>query len=148
MTNAVAASRVAFTPTLDRRALDGLASNPQAARTRYPKLMAVCQCFESVFMSQLFRVMRQGESKDTLFGGGMAEGIYREMLDDQLANEMATTGSTGIAEMLYGQLEAVALAQKARAENASRDGTDTGPALVMEAADDATTQTRSERVSP
>ncbi len=148
MTNAVAASRVAFMPTLNRGVLDELASNPQADRSRYPKLMAVCQCFESVFMSQLFRVMRQGESKDKLFGGGMAEGIYGEMLDDQLAGEMATTGSTGIAEMLYGQLEAVALAQKARAESTSRDGTDTGPALVMEAADDATTQTTSERVSP
>jgi flagellar protein FlgJ len=135
-------------PTLDRGVLDELASNPQAARARDPKLMAVCQCFEAVFMSQLFRVMRQGESKDTLFGGGMAEGIYREMLDDQLASEMATTGSTGIAEILYDRLEATALAQKAHAENASGDGTDTGPALVMEAADDTTTQTRSERVSP
>ena len=148
MTNAVPAPRVAFTPTLNRGVLDQLASNPQAARTRCPKLMAVCQCFEAVFMSQLFRVMRQGESKDKLFGGGMAEGMYREMLDDQLANEMATTGNTGIAEILYERLEATALAQKAYAHNASGDGTDTGPALVMEAGDDVTTQTTSERVSP
>jgi len=107
---AMPVSGVAFMPRLDRAALAAEAHNAQAAGARDPELMAACQHFEAVFLSQLMRVMRQGESKDKLFGGGLAEGIYRELLDDQLAGEMATTGGTGISAMLYEQLEAAALA--------------------------------------
>jgi flagellar protein FlgJ len=140
VTNPAPASPIAFMPTLNRGSLTELASNAQAARARVPELMAVCQCFEAVFLSQLFRVMRLSEPKDKLFGGGMAEGIYREMLDDQYASQMATTGGTGIAEMLYNQLEAAALPAKNRLHDSGRDGTDTGPTFVMEAADDVTTR--------
>jgi flagellar protein FlgJ len=136
--DAMPVAGVAFVPQLDRAALAARADNPLAASARVPELMAACQSFEAVFLSQLMRVMRQGESKDKLFGGGMAEGIYREMLDDQLASGMATAGSTGIAEMLYAQLETVALAEQARAR--ATHGTDTVPNPVMEAAHDTVTQ--------
>jgi flagellar protein FlgJ len=138
VTNAAPTAGIAFVPQLDRAALAARADNPLAASAHDPELMAACQSFEAVFVSQLMRVMRQGESKDKLFGGGMAEGIYREMLDDQFASEMATSGSTGIAEILYAQLEAVALAQRARARAAH--GTDTVPNTVMEAVHDTVTQ--------
>lgn len=135
MVGAVPASGVAFMPRLDEAALLAEADNPQAAGARCPELMAACQHFEAVFLGQLMRVMRQGESKDTLFGGGLAEGIYRELLDDQLASEMATTGSTGIAAMLYERLEATALAQAREGH-----GTDTVSGGSMEATDEATTR--------
>jgi Rod binding domain-containing protein len=148
VTDTLSAAGVAFAPTLDRAALTARADNPQAAHARLPELMAACQSFEAVFLSQLMRVMRQGESKDKLFGGGMGERIYREFLDDQLASEMATTGSTGIAEMLYERLEAAALADQAPARAAhdtsgraaSGHGTDTVLNPVMEAVHDTLTQ--------
>ena len=143
MTNAAPTAGVAFVPQLDRAALTALADNPLAAGARDPELMAACQSFEAVFVSQLMRVMRQGESKDKLFGGGMAEGIYRELLDDQLASEMATTGSTGIAQLLYDDLEQLALLQAAQAKRARETfahGTDTVPNTVMEAVHDTVTQ--------
>lgn len=120
MADAMPMAGVAFMPVLDRAALAAQADNSQAASARNPMLMAACQSFEAIFLSQLMRVMRQGESKDKLFGGGLAEGIYREMLDDQLAREMATAGNTGLSGMLYEQLEAAV-----QAENAP--GTDTVP---------------------
>jgi len=145
-------SSVAFVPVLDRTALTLQADNPQALGARDPELMAACQCFEAVFLSQLMRVMRQGESKDKLFGGGLADGIYREMLDDQLTREMATSSGTGIADMLYEQLEAAALTNRLRAGNAQQTsahgtdahGTDTVPNRLMEATHDGLTR----RMSP
>ena len=152
MTDAWPVSGVAFVPMLDRAALVARVDNPQAARARYPELMAACQSFEAIFLSQLMRVMRRGESDDKLFGGGMAEDIYRELLDDQLAGEMATTGSTGVAELLYDQLEAATRADRAPTEDAQgadahgadAHGTDTVPNRVMEAVHDTATR----RMSP
>jgi Rod binding domain-containing protein len=136
VTNAVPTSGVAFMPALDRGALAARADNPQAAAARVPELMAACQSFEAVFFSQLMRVMRQGEMKDKLFGGTMAGGIYREMLDDQFADEMATSGSTGISTILYDSLEPLALlsqAQRAEASSSHGHGTDVVPDLVKDA---------------
>jgi len=91
--------------------------------------------------------------KDTLFGDSMAEGIYRELLDDQLADEMATSGSTGISQTLYDSLEELELlaeAQRAQAASATGHGTDVVPDLVMEV--DAHTRARDDepvrRTSP
>jgi len=139
VTDTVPTSGVAFSPALDRAALAARADNPQAAAARIPELMAACQSFEAVFLSQLMRVMREGETKDKLFGGSMAEGIYREMLDDQLANEMATTGSTGISRTLYDsleELELLAQAQRAQAAGSTGHGTDVVPDLVTEVGHD------------
>ena len=136
MTNAVPTSGVAFVPVLDRAALAAHADNAQATAARSPELMAACQCFEAVFLSQLMRVMRQGEMKDKLFGGTMAEGVYHELLDDQLTTEMATSGSTGISRMLYDYLEPLELsaqAQRAQAASAPGHGTDVVPDSVMDA---------------
>jgi Rod binding domain-containing protein len=133
-------------PLLDRTALAVEANNPQAASARCPELMAACQSFEAVLLSQLMRVMRQGESEDKLFGGGLAEGIYREMLDDQLTRGMATSGDTGIAQMLYDQLDAAAAADAARAgstHEATAHGTDTVPTMLMEATHDGRIARRS-----
>jgi Rod binding domain-containing protein len=143
---AASTAGVAFMPVLDRAALAVEADNPQAASARCPELMAACQSFEAVLLSQLMRVMRQGESQDKLFGGGLAEGIYGELLDDQLTREMATSGDTGIAQMLYDQLEAAAAADTARAGSApeaTAHGTDTVPTVLMEATYDGWTRRRS-----
>lgn len=136
MTSTMPTAGVAVSPQLDRAQLAQMAQGPVASKARSPMLMAVCQSFEAVFMSQLMRVMRQGESKDKLFGGGMAEGIYRELLDDQLAGEMATSGSTGMAEMLYNQLERQAIAQEL-ANQSRGQRTDTAAGGAMEAANNA-----------
>lgn len=136
MTLTMPTAGVAVSPQLDRTQLAQMAQAPEAAKARFPLLMAACQSFEAVFLSQVMRVMRQGESEDKLFGGGMAEGIYRELLDDQLAGEMATSGSTGVAAMLYEQLEQQAIAAEQLRES-RRHGTDTGANEATETADNA-----------
>jgi len=127
---------VAVSPQFDRTQLAQMAQAPEAAKAGFPMLMAACQSFEAVFLSQLMRVMRQGESKDKLFGGGMADGIYRELLDDQLGSEMATSGSTGIASLLYEQLEQQAVAAQ-RVDEMLGHGTDTVASGATETADNA-----------
>jgi Rod binding domain-containing protein len=145
---AASTAGVAFMPVLDRAALAVEADNPQAASARCPELMAACQSFEAVLLSYMMRVMRQGESRDKLFGGGLAEGIYREMLDDQLTREMATSGGTGIAQMLYEQLEAAAVADNAGrggdARQAIAHATAGGPGLFVAAMPDGWTRERAQ----
>ncbi|MBN1916594.1 MAG: rod-binding protein [Verrucomicrobia bacterium] len=152
MTNGVSTSTIAFMPALDRAALTARAESPQAAAVRIPKLLAACESFEAVFLSKLMRVMREGEPKDTLFGGSMAEGIYREMLDDQFADEMAKSGSTGIGRILYNSLEELELlAQAQRAGQAGAVPPEAGDRHVVMDADvptEALNDNGARRMSP
>jgi flagellar protein FlgJ len=53
----------------------------------------------------MLNVMRKSVSKTGLMDGGMAEEIFEDMLYDEYAQKMAETGSFGIADMIYRQLE-------------------------------------------
>jgi len=76
--------------------------------------------FEGIFVGMLFRELRKDESDQTLFGPRTnADKIYGEMLDDQRANEIASTGSFGIAKMLESQLRGAVLANASQEAQAS-----------------------------
>jgi flagellar protein FlgJ len=68
------------------------------------KIKDLSKDFESVFMEQMFKTMRESVQKSGLIDGGNAEDIYRSMLDSEYAKSMATQGSTGIASMIERQL--------------------------------------------
>jgi flagellar protein FlgJ len=68
------------------------------------RLYKVSQEFEAIFIKQLLNVMRKSVSKTGLMDGGMAEEIFEDMLYDEYAQKMAETGSFGIADMIYRQL--------------------------------------------
>ena len=52
----------------------------------------------------MLNVMRKSVNKTGLMDGGMAEEIFEDMLYDEYAQKMAETGSFGIANMIYKQL--------------------------------------------
>lgn len=68
------------------------------------RLYKVSQEFEAIFIKQMLNVMRKSVSKTGLMDGGMAEEIFEDMLYDEYAQKMAETGSFGIANMIYKQL--------------------------------------------
>ncbi|OGP15042.1 MAG: hypothetical protein A2052_05040 [Deltaproteobacteria bacterium GWA2_54_12] len=60
--------------------------------------------FESLFINQMFKSMRETIGKSELFHGGKAEDIYSSMLDAELSKNMAQAGGIGLADMLMRQL--------------------------------------------
>jgi len=83
-------------------------------------LHKVATQFEGIFVGMLLHEMRQGESDTTLFGTKTnAEKIYGEMLDDQRADAIASTGSFGIAKILESQLRAAVLANASQEAKSS-----------------------------
>jgi flagellar protein FlgJ len=70
------------------------------------RLYKVSQEFEAIFIKQMLNVMRKSVSKTGLMDGGMAEEIFEDMLYDEYAQKMAESGSFGIANMIYKQLDA------------------------------------------
>ncbi|MEZ8604355.1 flagellar assembly peptidoglycan hydrolase FlgJ [Vibrio splendidus] len=70
-------------------------------------LTAAAKQFESIFTSMLFKSMRDANSSfksDML--NSQNEQFYRQMQDDQMASELSTSGSLGLADMIVAQLSA------------------------------------------
>ena len=70
-------------------------------------LTAAAKQFEAIFTSMLFKSMRDANSSfksDML--NSQNEQFYRQMQDDQMASELSTNGSLGLADMIVAQLSA------------------------------------------
>ena len=63
--------------------------------------------FEAVFVKQLFEVMDKTVQKSELFHGGQAEDIFKSMLNDEMAKNIASSPTTsfGLAEQIYQQMK-------------------------------------------
>jgi len=68
------------------------------------QLKKACSEFEAIFLSQLTRAMRKTVPESGLLDSGLAGDIYRDMLDVEIAAQMARRGGVGIGETLYKQL--------------------------------------------
>ncbi|WP_106638991.1 rod-binding protein [Allosphingosinicella vermicomposti] len=83
----------------------GAAGAPQQSGPKTAELKAAAQAFEAVFLRQMIGSMRQaGLGEDIL--GSRATDQFRELSDAKLADNMAETGSFGVAEMLLKQFGA------------------------------------------
>jgi flagellar protein FlgJ len=69
------------------------------------KLKAAAQQFEAVFLRQMIASMRQASPGDGLFDSSASD-QFRDMADARVADDMATKGGLGIAEMLIRHLGA------------------------------------------
>lgn len=56
--------------------------------------------FESIFLGLVLKSMRDSVQKSGLIDGGNAENIYRSMLDDEYAKQMAAQHHTGLADQI------------------------------------------------
>ncbi|CAG1772299.1 Murein DD-endopeptidase MepM [uncultured bacterium] len=82
------------------------AAGPGKAQPRVSEkeLRAAAAEFESLFINQMMKSMRESIGKSELFHGGNAEEIYTSMLDTELSKNMAKAGGIGLANMLLRQL--------------------------------------------
>ena len=79
-------------------------SNQNGTVDKTSKLYKVSQEFEAIFIKQMLNVMRKSVGKTGLLDGGLAEEFFEDMLYDEYAEKMAESGSFGIADMIYRQL--------------------------------------------
>lgn len=76
---------------------------PQVERGK-DDLKKAAQEFESYFISYMLKVMRESLPKDSLFGGGKGEEIYRSFQDEELAKRMVESGGIGLTEIIMRDL--------------------------------------------
>jgi flagellar protein FlgJ len=78
---------------------------PKAKKGQDPeKLKEVCQQFESIFIQQLYKEMRNTIPNDGLIPRGNADDIYTQLQDMEAAKITAERGGIGLAEIMFEQL--------------------------------------------
>lgn len=82
------------------------ASKPlkKPASAEQKKLWDACKDFESIFIGQTLRQMRESVQTSDPLNQGAANKMWRGMLDDETAKSMSKSGGVGLAEGLYRQL--------------------------------------------
>lgn len=74
----------------------------QQSGAKAAELKSAAQAFEAVFLRQMIGSMRQANLGEDILGS-RATDQFRELSDAKLADNMAETGSFGVAEMLLKQ---------------------------------------------
>ena len=83
------------------------AKNPNAA------LEEVASQFESIFLQQMLKSMRDATVKSDLFDSSQME-TYQSMADQQLALQLADQGGIGLARMMVEQMQTSGLVEEAK----------------------------------
>ena len=83
------------------------AQNPNAA------LEEVAAQFESIFLQQMLKSMRDATVKSDLFDSSQME-TYQSMADQQLALQLAEQGGIGLARMMVEQMQTSGLVDEAK----------------------------------
>ncbi len=65
---------------------------------------AAAQEFEAFFLAQVLDQMFAGISNDGRFGGGSAEGVYRDLLNQEYARVLSRSGGIGVADVVYREI--------------------------------------------
>jgi len=68
------------------------------------KLRQACSDLEAIFVSMVFKQMRNTIQKSELTGSSFAEDMYQDMLYEKYAEEISKGKGLGLGEMLYKQL--------------------------------------------
>jgi len=82
-----------------------LAGSSRGSASMPRTLREAAQEFESLFIAQVMKTMRGTVAQSGLMGSDSGQGIFREMLDQELSRQIAFAGGFGIGDMLYQQLK-------------------------------------------
>ena len=85
--------------------VEGATSPRPASPAPSPELVEAARAFEAIFLRQMIGAMRQAELTQGLFSS-QATDAFRDMGDANLADNMASKGQFGIADMLTRQFAA------------------------------------------
>ena len=70
----------------------------------HARLRAMSSELEAVFLQQLFKAMRDSVPRDGILTPSPGEDVFTSMLDERLANLMASRSTRGLGQALYEQL--------------------------------------------
>lgn len=92
----------------DAKLLAATASQPAEGRPS-PKdaeaLKKSCQDFEAIFIQSMFKAMRKTVPDGGIFSRNTGNEMFQEMVDQEIATEIARHQSFGLADQMYRQLE-------------------------------------------
>lgn len=89
--------------TLTRSNVKNKATDPDA--TKLKALRKSCREFEAIYINEMYKTMRKTVPDSGLFEKKMADGLYREMLDMEMARQTASGDGMGIGKAMYEQLK-------------------------------------------
>lgn len=69
------------------------------------RLKKACDQFEALLVKMVLKSMRDATPKEGLFGSGLDQDIYTSMMDDALAESIATGKGLGISRTMYEQMK-------------------------------------------
>ncbi len=93
--------KMAFDPQMTLPKLNR-ASGENAAPGDDPEgLRQLCQDFEALFVHSLFQQMRNTIPEDGFFDRDMSMDFFEEVMDMEVARDMARKGGFGLGEHLY-----------------------------------------------
>ena len=103
------------------------AKNPNAA------LEEVAAQFESIFLQQMLKAMRDATVKSDLFDSSQMD-TYQSMADQQLAVNLAENGGIGLARMMVEQMQSKGYVPEAAeaSEPSEEQAADSSSGLVRE----------------
>jgi Rod binding domain-containing protein len=67
-------------------------------------LKEVGQKFEALLLHQMLSIMRKSIPKNELFGNSPASEMYQDMFDEKIAEQVASSGLTGIGENIVQEI--------------------------------------------
>ena len=104
--SAAAAQAAALSPSSyhDFAGLQGLKGRAREDGQSEPALRAAAQQFESMFLQEMMRTMRQATIKGDLLESHALE-TFEGMFDKEVAMQMAKRGGMGLADMLVQQMK-------------------------------------------
>jgi Rod binding domain-containing protein len=89
----------------DARPLRGkIVRGPVQPGDEAAQLRKAARDFESVFVAQVLKQMRETVHKEELFHGGPGEDLFEGLLDEEISKRIAGQGSMGVGELLYRDL--------------------------------------------
>lgn len=92
--------------------------------------------FESLFINQMLKTMRESVLKGDMFHGGNGEEVYSSMLDEELSRVMASAGGIGLHKVLLEQFSK-GVTQEAMEPVRDRAEASGGPAPATDTAAEA-----------
>ena len=110
---------------LTKNKVDQLQKQAESGEFKDEKeLKALAQQFESIFVNQLMKSMRETLPKEGLLSSFSVD-MYESMFDQEVASEMASKRGIGLADVLYAQLSRMNADKPAGDENSGTTGPST-----------------------
>lgn len=84
----------------------GRLTSSESAKPQEEQIREAAQEFESVFLFQMLKQVRNSIHKEEegIMNGGMGEEMFTGLLDEEYAKVMAKSNSTGLADVIYQQM--------------------------------------------